>query len=195
LRRRDLDARESMPVGRDRAQHGRAPALDGVEVDTVEVIPRLLGRDRELGLVDEAAQIRWRQRELERHLARGEVGEIALGQRLQHEAGAAGTDLHLAGIAGGLERDLRAFGELTDDVVDDVRRYGRGAALGGVGIDRLRNLDVEVGRLEAQTRAVAAQQHVREDRDGVAALDDAMHMAERPQQRRSFDRDLHGPDS
>ena len=130
----------------------RSGRLDGVEEDAVEVVARLLGRDRELRLVDEAPQVRRRQRELERHLARREIGEVALGQGLQHEARAARADLHLAGIAGRLERDLRAFRKLADDVVDDVRRDRRRAALGGIGRDRLGDLDVEVGRLEPQAR-------------------------------------------
>ena len=53
-----LGARQAVPVGRDGAQLQLAAALDGVEVDAVEVVARLFGRDRELRLVDQLLQRR-----------------------------------------------------------------------------------------------------------------------------------------
>ena len=77
----------------------RAALVDGVEVDAVQIVARLLRRDRELGLVDEALQVAGLEAEAVRQFARREVREVALGQRLQHEARAAGADLHLGRVA------------------------------------------------------------------------------------------------
>jgi hypothetical protein len=52
-------------------------------------------------------------------------------------------------------------------------------------------VQVEVGGLQRQPGAFGADQHVAEDRDGVAAFDHAMHMAQRFQELRAFDGDLH----
>ena len=60
---RQLDLGEAMAVGRDRAQHRLAVALGGVEIDAVQVVARLLGRDGEARLVDQALQVAGRERE------------------------------------------------------------------------------------------------------------------------------------
>ena len=56
---------------------------------------------------------------------------------------------------------------------------------------RFRHFEVEVGGLQRQFRVFGADQHVAKNRDGVAALDHAMHMAQRFQELRAFDGDLH----
>src|SRR6185295_9031238 len=56
---------------------------------------------------------------------------------------------------------------------------------------RFGHLQVEVGRLQRQAGIFGADQHIAEDRDGVAALDHAMDVAQRFQQLRAFDGDLH----
>ena len=52
-RRVEIDLREAVAVGCDRAQLELLAAADGVQVDAVEVVARLFGRDRELRLVDQ----------------------------------------------------------------------------------------------------------------------------------------------
>jgi hypothetical protein len=170
-----------------------AARVEGVKEDAVQIIARLLRRDRELGLVDEALEVPGREGEAVGQVARGEVREVAFGQGLQHEARAAGADLHLARIARHLERDLGTLGQFPHDVVDDVRRHGGRARGRGLRRDGLRHLDVEIRGLESQAPFVGAQEDVRQDRDRVAPLDDAMDVPERPQQRRSLDSNSHGP--
>ena len=41
------------------------------------------------------------------------------------------------------------------------------------------DLDVEVGRRQPELAVTRLEQHVGEDRNGVAPLDDALHMGER----------------
>ena len=188
---RQLELRQAVAVGRDRAQRRRLVGAGGVEIDAVEIVARLLGRDRELGLVDQAFEIGCRELERVRHLARREIGEIALRQRLQGKAGAAGADRQHGPVAGGLEHDLRALGELAHDLIEHVRRHRGRAAWAHLRRDGLRNLEIEVGRLEGELRFVRLDQHIRQNWDGVAALDHAVDMAERLQQRCAFDGDLH----
>src|SRR5262249_39758168 len=49
----------------------------------------------------------------------------------------------------------------------------------------------EVGGFEGELRAISANQHVGEDRDRVASLDDPMHMGQRLQELRALNGDLH----
>ena len=58
--------------------------------------------------------------------------------------------------------------------------------------DRLDDLEIEIGGLQAQRRLLGPDQHVGEDRNGVAPLDHAMHVAQRLQQLCALDGDLHG---
>jgi len=76
-----------------------------------------------------------------------------------------------------------------------VRRGGGAAvALYSRG-DALDDFEVHVGRAQRQaaspTGALGAQQHIRQNRDGGAPLDDALHMAQRRQERRPFDGEIH----
>ena len=180
-----------MAVGRDRAQHRFAVDVDGVEENAVEIVARLLGRDRELGVLDQPLELDRREREAVRELARGEIGEVGRRQSLKGEARAAGAQDQLPRVAGGLEARLRALRQLAHDVVDHMRRNGRRAVLGDVGWNRLGSLEVEVGALQRQPAVPGLDQHVGEDRDGVAPLDDAMDVPKRFKQDRTLDGDLH----
>ncbi len=53
----ELNLRQTMAVGRDRAQRLRLAGAGGVQVDAVEVVAGLFGRDREPRLVDQALQV------------------------------------------------------------------------------------------------------------------------------------------
>jgi hypothetical protein len=99
-----------------------------VQIDAVEVIARLLGRDRELRLLDQALEIGRGERELMGHLAGRDIGKIAFRQGLQREAGAPGADRQHRPVARGFQHDLRAFGELAHDLVEHMRRHGGHAA-------------------------------------------------------------------
>src|SRR5947209_2621803 len=77
----------------------------------------------------------------------GKIGKVACGERLQIEAGAAGTQDQLAGLAARLQRDLCTVGELAHDVVERMRWQGRAATLADVGGNALGHFEVEIGRL------------------------------------------------
>jgi hypothetical protein len=52
-----VDPRQPVAVGRHGPERGAVFALGDMEVDAVEVVPRLLGRDGEFGLVEEPRSI------------------------------------------------------------------------------------------------------------------------------------------
>ena len=120
-----------------------------------------------------------------------QVGEVGGGQALEEEARAPGADQQLAGFAGGLKADLRAFRQFAHDVVDDMRRRGGRAGLGDIGRGRFGRFEVEIGAFQRQLAVARLDQHVGEDRDGVAPLDDAMDVAQSLQQGRALYGDLH----
>ena len=179
-----------MAVGGDRPQHRLAGNGDDVEINAVEIVPRFLGRDGELGALDQLLQRARREREAGREFAGGEVGEIALGEHLQRELGPAGAQRQLGAVAG-VERHFRPVGQLSHDIEQDLRRNGGRSGLPDIGRHRLRDLDVEVGCLEEEAGPLGAQEHVREDRDGVPALDDAMDVAEGFEEMGSLDGHAH----
>lgn len=60
-----------------------------------------------------------------------------------------------------------------------------------LGLGLVHHLHVEIGGGERQAVAPGAQQHVRQDRNGVAALDHALNVPEGFQERGTFDGQLH----
>ena len=82
-RRGDFDARQTMTVGRDGAQHRVPLDVDRVHENAVEIIARLLVGDGELRLVDQPLEIGRGEREPVAKLAGGEIGKIAVRQGLQ----------------------------------------------------------------------------------------------------------------
>ena len=126
-----------------------------------------------------------------RHFACRQIGKVALRQRLQDEAGATGADRQHAAIAGGVERDLGPLGELAHDLVEHMGGHGCRAPRPDLGRDRLDDFELEIGGLERQLGMICLDQHIGENRNGVAAFDHAMDMTERFQQRGAFDGDFH----
>ena len=74
-----------MAVGRDGAQRRLPGPLCGVQVDTVQIVARLLGRDRKARLLDQALEVGRRDFERMAHLAGGEIREVVRGDGLQCE--------------------------------------------------------------------------------------------------------------
>ena len=70
-------------------------------------------------------------------------------------------------------------------------RNGGRAVLGDVGWNLLGRLEVEIRALERQFAVLGLDQHISEDRNGVAPLDDAMHVSQSFEQDRTLDGDLH----
>ena len=180
-----------MSVGGHGAQRLRFTGAGDVEVDAVEIIARLLGRDGKLRLVDEPFQVGSLQRKFVGHFAGSEIGKIAFRQALQRETRTAGADRKRGPIPGRFEDDLCAVRQLAYDVIEHVGRHGRRAAGPSFGRDGVGYFKIEVGRLQAEFRAIGADEHVGEDRNGVAPLHGAMHVPERPQQFRTLYGDLH----
>ena len=180
-----------MAVSGDRPQGGCLGAARRVQIDAVEIVARLLRRDRELRFFDQPFEIGGGEFKAMRHLARGEIGKVALRQCLQREPGTAGADRQHRPIAGGLEHDLRPLRELANDLVKHVCRHRGRAARGDLGGNRLGYFQIEIGRFEGELGAFGLDQHVCQDRNCIAALDHAVDVAERLQQRCAFDGDLH----
>ncbi len=191
LRHGKLGLGEAVPVGRDRAQRAAARARGHVEVDAVEVVARLLGGDGKARLVDQALELARLQLELVRELARRQVREILRRQRLQGKArlAAGDGDAFLLWIAPHFH--LGTVRQLAHDVVQNVRRNRQRTGRRNLRADALADLALEIRRLEHQRVAGRLQQHVGQDRDGRAPLDDAGDMAQRSEQFTAFDHELH----
>ncbi len=71
-----------MSVGCHRAQGPGFCGARRVQKDAIEIIARLFGRDRELGLVDQPLQVGGGDLERVAHFAGGKIGEIAFRQSL-----------------------------------------------------------------------------------------------------------------
>ena len=100
-------------------------------------------------------------------------------QRLQRKARAAGEDRHALAITRLLEFELRTVGQLPHDVIEHMGRHRGGAGLRHFGGNALDDLDVEIGGGQLELTVASLEQHVGEDRNGVPALDDALHVGER----------------
>ena len=92
-----------------------------------------------------------------------------------------------------LDDELGALRKLADDVVDEMGGRGGRSLARHLGGDFLDHLDIEIGRSEAQAAPPRLHEDVGQYGYGVAPLDDALHMIERPQQGRALDRHPHSP--
>ena len=188
---RQVDLGEAVAVGRHRAQARLLGRAAGMQIDAVQVIARLLGRDRELGPVDQALDVLGGNPEGMRHVARGEIREIAFRQCLQGELGAAGADREHGALTVALQHDLRTIRQLAHNVVEHVRGHGGRTGGSGLGRQRFRHFEVEIGRAQREPRILGTHQHIAQDRDGVAPLDHPVDVAQRLQELRAFDGYLH----
>ena len=180
-----------MAVGGDRAQCAVLGGPRRMQIDTVEIVARFFRRDRELGTVDQPLHVGGAEREGMGHVAGGEIGEIAFRQGLQREARAPGADCQHGAVAVALQHDLRAVRQLAHDVIEHVRGHGGGAAGGGFGGERFGDFEIEVGGFQAEARLVGADQHVAEDRNRIPPFDHAVNVAQRFQELRALDGNLH----
>ncbi len=180
-----------MAVRGHRAQLGRAPVGDGVQVKAVQVVARLFRRDGEAGLVDQPDQGLGLEADAGREPVLGHHREVAGRQHRQVELRAAGRDLQPRVVGGVAQLHVRAFGQLADDLIEGV---GGGGDLAGRlhrGGGLVNDLHVEVGGREGQRLLVGGQEHIGQDRDGVASFHDALHVAEGLEERRALDGQPH----
>src|SRR5690606_30663761 len=97
-----------------------------------------------------------------------------LGHRMQRETAPAGLDRRPLVLD--LDRHVGAVGQRAQDVEQLARRNGRAAVfLARTELRRGLDLDLDVGGEEGHVLAVLAQQHVGQDRQRVASLDNAGH--------------------
>ena len=163
----DFDQRQAMPVGR----HERQALRLQHELGAVEEIPRVLTGDRELRLRDHLAHGRARQRRprLAAHIRQRR--KILARQRLHPRVETVRRDLDAVLVL--LDPDVR-FRQRLDDLVELLRRQRQRAAFGDRRLTPAAQRDFEIGRQHPHFVALRLDQHVREDRNRVLALDDAL---------------------
>ena len=176
-----------MAVGR----HGAQVALLGlVNIDAVQIIARLFGGDGEPRRINHVAHVGGGDGKGIRHVADTDRREILDRQCRKTEVRASGADHGVA--VGDRDLDLGAIGELADDVVQKMRRHRRGTGCADRAFDLRRDIHVHVGGCHQQ-RAVGGLQHdIGQDRNGVAAFDHGLDLAERPKEADPIDGEFHG---
>ena len=188
--------RQPVAVGGNGAQ---IALLRLVEIDSVQVVAGLLGRDGEPCRVDHVARIGRRQHEGVLHVADADRRKILDRQRRQPEIGAAGTDARMA--VSDRDVNLGALGKLADDVIEKMGGHRGRPCRADRAFDLRGDVHVHVGRRHGQLAVGRLQNDVGQDRDRIAAFDDRLNLAERPQQADTIDGELHwlsllsGPDS
>ena len=181
-----------MTVGRNCADDRDLVILCRMEVDAVEIVPGLLGRDCESCTVDQRPELARGQREIVRQLAAGHYRVVLWRQTLQGESRAARAQHHRVALAAGLDLDLRALAQLPDDVVEGVRRRGRSAFSINLDGNALDDLEIHIGGAQRQPSRFGAQQHIRQYRNCRAPFDHALHVGQRFKESRPFDDEFHG---
>ncbi len=107
--------------------------------------------------------------------------------------GAPSRQLDLAAVAGGCQFHLRAFGQFANNVVQRVRRRGRGTGLANIRRRRFDDFDIHIGRVERDLTFGRVDPHVRQNGDGVAPLHHTLHMPKGFKERRALNDQFHGP--
>ena len=179
------------PSGRHRAHDVRAVGILGVQVDAVQVVPRLFGGDGEPGLFDQALQLVRRDLKSMRQLAVGHRREVLAGEAREREGGAARSEVEATVFAAEIEAHLAAVGQLADDVVERMCRHGGAAGFGDLGRGDLDDGEVQIGGRQLQLAVFGDQLHVGENRDRVALFDHALNVRERAEEGAAFDGQFH----
>jgi hypothetical protein len=152
---RHLGQGQAVTVGGHGAQLDLAALVDRVEIEAVQIVAGLFGRDRETGLVDQTDQLVGIDRDAARQAVRAHDREVAGRQHRQVEARTAGLDHQAGVIAAEAQRDVGAVGQLADDFIEGVGR--RGDLAGDVDLSQalVDDLHVQIGRRERQRVASA----------------------------------------
>ena len=179
-----------MAVGRHGAQFCGIALADDMAKDAVQIITGLFGGDGKLRAVDQALQLRAGHGEGDRQVVGIEVGKIGVRQYLQRKARAARLQRH-RGTVRGIEVDLGTVRQFADDIVEHESGNGRRTGL----LDHRRrgigNFHIQIRRLQGEIRAFGRQQHIAENRDGIAALNDAMDVVQGFEKIGPFDCNFH----
>ena len=162
-----------------------------MQENAVQIVTGFFCRDRETGAVDQFGQRLGRKFETGRQIAFNDCREIVTRQCRERETAATGLDRHA--VIRGFQTDLAAFRQLAGDIEQQVRRYGdRASAFHRGGAHILDHLQVEIGRHHFDRSGfVSLDQHIRQDRNGVAAFDHRLNVGQTAQQRSAFDCGLH----
>ena len=124
--------------------------------------------------------------------AAGHQREILRGQAGEGEGRAARAQHQRTALRIGLQLDLGTVAQLADNIVERMRRRGRPAVARDQSFGALDDFQVHVRGTQAEPAPLGLQEDVGEDRNRVPALDDALDMAQRPEQRGTFDGQFHG---
>ena len=162
-----------------------------MHVDAIEVIARLFGRDGEFRLVEQAAQHVGGRREIGGIFRRCHDREIFLWQGRQRKVRPARGHGQPARRTVFGQRHQRAVGKFSHDLVQGHSGYGCRTGALDLGRGLVEHLDVEVGGAELDAVAFGFDQHVGQDRDGVAALDHRLRLADGLEQRATFYTEFH----
>ncbi len=170
--------RQTVAVGGDRLQRS---VVDD-EQHAVEVVADVLLRHRELGRLDEAAQVALRQRQL-LHLVLPDADPriVGRGERLQVEARAAGAHRHL--VVAGVDVQRRIVRQRPQQVLQLARRHGHRLGLLAREFGVRGDLHFEVGGGHVEAAVAVLEQHIGENWQRMSAFDDARHGLQRFQQR------------
>ena len=88
--------------------------------------------------------------------------------------------------------DLGTIGQLANNIIQKMRRHRRGSGRGDRTFDLRCDIHIHVGGCHQQ-RAVGGLQHdIGQDRNGVAAFDHGLDLAEGPKKADPIDGEFHG---
>ena len=155
------------------------------EQHAVQVVTDVLLRHREFGRLQKSAELALRQRQrLHLILADADARVIGGRQRLQVEARPAGAKRHAVG--GAVDRQLRVVGKRAQKILQLSRGDGGCLRLLAGKIRMRGDLHLEIGGGDVEPAVGLFEQHIRENREGMSAFDDAGHRLQWFQQRVSW---------
>ncbi|MNQ44405.1 hypothetical protein D3C85_581590 [compost metagenome] len=179
--------RQAMAVG----GYGTQDAGVHFQQHAVEVVAHILLGHGEAGALDQAAQLALHQAEVQRTRAFLDRGEVVRRQGRQGETATAGLDQQLLLVDTDVDQSIT--GQALADIHQLACRYSDLTRLSrlfqGNAPDQL---DLEVGTSQRQLLAFDYQQNVGEDRQGLAALDDAGDQLQGFQQGFALNCEMHG---
>ena len=163
----------------------------GFQQHAVQVIPDILLRHRKMRLLYQPPQGPLGYLDCLARLDVLDNRKLRRWQGRQIEYRAPGLQRQARLVPAGLNRNLCALRQFADDVVEGVRRRRGGPWLRHFGRQLVDHRQIHIGRGQRQGRPLRFDQDIGEDGDGIAALDDALHMRQGFQERGAFNGQLH----
>ena len=171
--------------------HSSEHILLAVHENAVEVIAGFLGGNGKLHALNQPLHILRSQSKLGWQLIGRNIREISFRQGLQLELGLTRRHTDQWAVLVSLQGDLAAFRQFAHNVIKKMGGHSDGPFFLHLPFHSFGHVHIKVSGLEGDELGFGTDQHIGENRDGVAPFHNPVHVCQSRQKDRAFKCDFH----